>query len=140
MVNFNPKDYDYIVRWQSDLENTTERPLHKPSQDQSKSTAMGWVWDFEEQCILRKRKSRQIAASVLLKLFINGYEGCHHWCHPAHARNSFKYLQQTGHDPRRPENYNYTMNFLTYQKCIRRRWQSFKLVLHVYITEHVMNN
>jgi len=41
MVNFNPIDKDYIVRWQSDLENTKERLLHKPSQDQSKSTALG---------------------------------------------------------------------------------------------------
>ena len=32
MVNFNPIDWDYIVRWQSDLENTKGRPLHKPSQ------------------------------------------------------------------------------------------------------------
>ena len=29
MVNFNPIDKDYILRWQSDLENTKERPLHK---------------------------------------------------------------------------------------------------------------
>ena len=42
---------DYIVRWQSDLENTKERPLHKPSQDQSKSTALGGVWNFAERCI-----------------------------------------------------------------------------------------
>ena len=34
MVNFNPIGNDYIVRWQSDLEKTKERPLHKPSQDQ----------------------------------------------------------------------------------------------------------
>jgi len=27
MVNFNPIDYDYIVSWQSDLENTKERIL-----------------------------------------------------------------------------------------------------------------
>jgi len=33
MVNFNPIAYDYIVTWQSDLANTNERPLHKPSQD-----------------------------------------------------------------------------------------------------------
>ena len=41
-------DKDYIVRWQSDLENTKERPLHKPSQDQSKSTALGGLWNFAE--------------------------------------------------------------------------------------------
>jgi len=29
MVNFNPIDKDHIVRWQFDLENTKERPLHK---------------------------------------------------------------------------------------------------------------
>ena len=36
MVNFNPVDYDYIVSWQSDLENTKEstlpvcdKPYHK---------------------------------------------------------------------------------------------------------------
>jgi len=52
MVNFNPIDYDYIARCQSDLENTKERPLYKPSQDQSKSTAMGGVWNFAERCIL----------------------------------------------------------------------------------------
>ena len=34
-VNFNSIDKDYIVRWQSDIENTQERPLHKPSQDQT---------------------------------------------------------------------------------------------------------
>ena len=51
MVNFNPIDWDYTVRWQSDLENTKERPLHKPSQDQSKSTALGGVWNFAERCI-----------------------------------------------------------------------------------------
>ena len=51
MVNFNPIDKDYIVRWQSDLKNTKERPLHKPSQDQSKSTALGGVWNFAERCI-----------------------------------------------------------------------------------------
>jgi len=51
MVNFNPIDKDYIVRWQSDLENTKERPLHKPSQDQSKFAALGGVWDFAERCI-----------------------------------------------------------------------------------------
>jgi len=33
---FNPIDYDYIVRWQFDLENTKESPLHKPLQDQRK--------------------------------------------------------------------------------------------------------
>ena len=27
MVNFNLKDYDYIVSWQSDLENTKENIL-----------------------------------------------------------------------------------------------------------------
>ena len=27
MVNFNPMDYGYIVRWQSDLENTKESIL-----------------------------------------------------------------------------------------------------------------
>jgi len=44
MVVFNPIYGFYIVRWQSDLENTKERPLHKPSQDQSKFTALGGVW------------------------------------------------------------------------------------------------
>jgi len=29
MVNFNPIDSDNSVRWQSDLENTKERPFHK---------------------------------------------------------------------------------------------------------------
>ena len=53
MVNFNPIHYDYIVWWQSDLENTKERPLHKPSQDQRKSTALGGVWNFAEQCIYK---------------------------------------------------------------------------------------
>jgi len=52
MVNFNPIDKDYIVRWQSDLENTKERPLHKPSQDQSKFAALGGVLDFAERCIV----------------------------------------------------------------------------------------
>jgi len=52
MINFSPIDYNYIVRWQSDLENTKERPLYKPSQDQSKSTALGGVWNFAEQCII----------------------------------------------------------------------------------------
>jgi len=35
----------------SDLENTKERPLHKPSQDQRKSTALGGAWNFAERCI-----------------------------------------------------------------------------------------
>jgi len=51
MVDCNPIDKDYIVRWQSDLENTKERPIHKPSQDQSKSTVLGGVWNFAEQWI-----------------------------------------------------------------------------------------
>jgi len=51
MVNFNPIDLDYIVKSQSDPENTKERPLHKPSQDQSKSTALGGVLNFAERCI-----------------------------------------------------------------------------------------
>ena len=51
MVNFNAIDKDYIVSWQSDLEHTKERTLHKPSQDQSKSTALGGVWNFAERCI-----------------------------------------------------------------------------------------
>ena len=37
--------------WQSDLKNTKERHRHKPSQDQSKSTALGGVWNFAERCI-----------------------------------------------------------------------------------------
>jgi len=37
MVNFNPIDYDYTVRWQSDLENTKER-LHK-----IKESLLHWV-------------------------------------------------------------------------------------------------
>jgi len=49
--NLNPIDKSYIVRWQSDLENTKDRPLHKPSHDQSKSTALGGVWDFAERYI-----------------------------------------------------------------------------------------
>jgi len=32
--------------WQSDLENTNEKPLHKPSQDQRKSTALGGAQKF----------------------------------------------------------------------------------------------
>jgi len=52
MVNFNQIDKDYIVRWQSDIENTKERPLHKPSQDQSKFIALGGVWNFAERCIV----------------------------------------------------------------------------------------
>jgi len=59
MVNSNPIDLDYIVSWQSDLENTKERPLHKPSQDQSKSTALA---EFE---ILRNGA----LAWLFLKLF-----------------------------------------------------------------------
>ena len=52
MVNFNSMDSGYIVRWQSDIENTKERPLHKPSQDQRKSTALGGAWNFAERCII----------------------------------------------------------------------------------------
>ena len=44
-------DYGYIVRWQSEPENTKERPLHKPSQDQRKSTTMGGAWNFVEWCM-----------------------------------------------------------------------------------------
>jgi len=51
IVNLNPIDYDYIVRWQSDLENTQEKSLLKPSQDQRKSTELGGAWNFAEQCI-----------------------------------------------------------------------------------------
>jgi len=49
-------DKDNILGWQSDLENTKERPLHQPSQDQSKSTALGGVWIFAERCIIRENK------------------------------------------------------------------------------------
>jgi len=52
MVNLNPIDKDCTVRWQSDLENTKERPFHKPLQEQSKSTALGVVWNFAERCIV----------------------------------------------------------------------------------------
>ena len=58
MVNFNPVDKDYIVSWQSDLENTKERPLHKPLQDQSKSIALGGVWNFAERCITWKADNK----------------------------------------------------------------------------------
>jgi len=42
MVNFNPIDKDYIVRWQSDLKNNTkesilpvcDKPLHKIKENQ----------------------------------------------------------------------------------------------------------
>jgi len=51
MVNFNPIDKDYSVRWQSDLENTKERLLYKPSQDQRKSTTLGGVLNFAERCV-----------------------------------------------------------------------------------------
>jgi len=37
--------------WQSDLENTNERPLYKPSQDQNISTALGGAWKFVDRCI-----------------------------------------------------------------------------------------
>ena len=50
MVNLNPIDYDYIVRWQSDLENAKESILpvcDKPYQkDQRTSTALGGAWKF----------------------------------------------------------------------------------------------
>jgi len=51
MVHFNSIDYDYIVMWQSDVENTKERSFHKPSQDQGKSTALDGAWHFAERCI-----------------------------------------------------------------------------------------
>jgi len=51
-VHFNPIDYDYFARWQSDPGNTKERPHHKPSQDLRKSTALGGAWDFAERCIV----------------------------------------------------------------------------------------
>jgi len=51
MVNYNSMHKDYIVRWQSVPENTKERPLYKPSQDQRKSTALSRAWNFAEQCI-----------------------------------------------------------------------------------------
>ena len=35
---------------QYDLENTKEKPVHKPSQDQSKSSALGGAWNFVEWC------------------------------------------------------------------------------------------
>ena len=51
MINFNPKDY--IVRWQSDLENTKEnklpvcdKPYQNISEDQRKSTTLGGAWKF----------------------------------------------------------------------------------------------
>jgi len=35
---------------QYNLENTKEKPVHKPSQDQSKSSALGGAWNFVEWC------------------------------------------------------------------------------------------
>jgi len=39
--------------WQSDLENTKERPLHEPSQDQSKSTVIGGVWKLRNGALYK---------------------------------------------------------------------------------------
>jgi len=49
MFNFNPKDYDYIVRWQSDLVNTKESIL--PVCDKPNTTNK-WIlqkWDVLEK-------------------------------------------------------------------------------------------
>ena len=59
MVNFNPIGWDYIVRWQSDLENTKERPLHK-----IKANLPNWA-EFE---ILRNGALVQYSYYSLLKL------------------------------------------------------------------------
>jgi len=48
-------DYRYIVKRQSDLENTKERPIHKPSREQSKSTALGGAWNCVDRCIAHGR-------------------------------------------------------------------------------------
>jgi len=74
MANFNPIDLDYIVRWRSDLENTKEIPLHKPSQDQSKSTALGGVWSFAERCIITctdsdKYRDQSMFENIVKELF-----------------------------------------------------------------------
>jgi len=45
-------DFDVNTIMDDDLENTKDRPLHKPSQDQRKSTALGRAWNFVERCIM----------------------------------------------------------------------------------------
>ena len=55
MVNFNPIDKDYIVSWQSDLENRKESILpvcDTLSQDQRKYAAWGGTWKNVEQSIV----------------------------------------------------------------------------------------
>ena len=64
MVNVNPIDKDYMVRSQSDLGNTKERPFHKPSQDQTKSTTFGGAWNFMERCMDRLTCIRAYKATL----------------------------------------------------------------------------
>jgi len=56
MVNFNPIDYDYIVRWQSDLENTKEsilpvcdKPYHKIKENVPLGEELEILWNYPFQ-------------------------------------------------------------------------------------------
>jgi len=53
MVNFNPIDKDYIVSWQSDLENTKEsilpvcdKPYHNIKQNMPLGKELENLWNF----------------------------------------------------------------------------------------------
>ena len=64
MVNFNPIDYDYIVSWQSDLENTKEsilpvcdKPYHKIKENMplGEELEKWWNYPFFVQFKIRKK-------------------------------------------------------------------------------------
>ena len=53
MVNFNPVDEDYIVSWQSDLENTKEsilpvcdKPYHKIKENMRLGEEIERLWNY----------------------------------------------------------------------------------------------
>jgi len=53
MVNFNPIDSDYIVSWQSDLENTKEsilpdcdKPYHKIKENMPLGEELEHLWNY----------------------------------------------------------------------------------------------
>jgi len=55
------------------IENIKERPLHKPSPDQRKSTALGGAWNFAKLCICYGNASMQVLEYIDRLLCINEY-------------------------------------------------------------------
>jgi len=117
MVNFNPIDKDYIVRWQSDIENT-KRPFHKPSQDQRKSTALGGAWNFAERCIVFCPKIEEKYTSERIKII---YGRCHFLVRVGLKETHLLFLGLTVIHIVRFGKYEYPY-ILLLNHCISREW------------------